>query len=202
LTQSECISRETAVYKWYCVHCCYAESFKSAGITVSHFFSMLPSTLKYLYSVEPVRMHFPVYKWYCVHCCYAALHTVSFVHGKMHSDWFNGIEILQSRWQHGEKVGYCYPSGLERLFLSGTYMSRWSRKGKRFDFQKMFYFLFKLKKKFLWISKAVNLILISLWLHLEISGTNNNGRTDSPGLIFPWFFPVLPGECRNNNLTL
>jgi len=25
--------------------------------------------------------------------------------GKMHSDWFNGIEILQGRWQHGEKVG-------------------------------------------------------------------------------------------------
>jgi len=33
--------------------------FKSAGITVSQFFSMLPSTLKYPYSVEPVRMHFP-----------------------------------------------------------------------------------------------------------------------------------------------
>jgi hypothetical protein len=32
--------------------------------------------------------------------------------GKMHSDWFNGIEILQGRWQHGEKVGYSYPSGL------------------------------------------------------------------------------------------
>jgi hypothetical protein len=32
--------------------------FKSAGRTVSHFFSMLPSNLKYLYSVEPVRMHF------------------------------------------------------------------------------------------------------------------------------------------------
>jgi hypothetical protein len=31
----------------------------------------------------------------------------------MHSDWFNGIKILQGRWQHGEKVGYCYPSGLE-----------------------------------------------------------------------------------------
>ena len=30
---------------------------RSAGITVSHFFSMLPSALKYLYSVEPVRMH-------------------------------------------------------------------------------------------------------------------------------------------------
>ena len=34
--------------------------------------------------------------------------------GKMHSDWFNGIEILQGRWQHGEKVGYSYPSGLEK----------------------------------------------------------------------------------------
>jgi len=34
--------------------------------------------------------------------------------GKMHSDWFNRIEILQSRWQHGEKVGYFYPSGLEK----------------------------------------------------------------------------------------
>jgi hypothetical protein len=32
----------------------------------------------------------------------------------MHYDWFNGIEILQGRWQHGEKVGYCYPSGLEK----------------------------------------------------------------------------------------
>jgi hypothetical protein len=43
----------------------------------------------------------------------------------MHSDWFNGTEILQGRWQHGEKVGYCYPSGLEKFFISGTYMSRW-----------------------------------------------------------------------------
>jgi len=23
----------------------------------------------------------------------------------MHSDWFNGIEILQGRWQHGGKRG-------------------------------------------------------------------------------------------------
>jgi hypothetical protein len=39
----------------------------------------------------------------------------------MHSDWFNGIEILQGRWQHGEKVGYCYPSGLEKaLFKVGN----------------------------------------------------------------------------------
>jgi len=34
--------------------------------------------------------------------------------GKMHSDWFNEIEVLEGRWQHGEKVGYCYPSGLEK----------------------------------------------------------------------------------------
>jgi hypothetical protein len=32
----------------------------------------------------------------------------------MPSDWFSGIEILQDRWQHGEKVGYSYPSGLEK----------------------------------------------------------------------------------------
>ena len=46
---------------------------KSAGITVSHFFSMLPSTLKYLYSVELVRMHFPVYQWYWVQCCFFSM---------------------------------------------------------------------------------------------------------------------------------
>ena len=34
--------------------------------------------------------------------------------GKMHSEWFNGTELLQGRWQHGEKVGYCYPSWLEK----------------------------------------------------------------------------------------
>jgi hypothetical protein len=41
----------------------------------------------------------------------------------MHSDWFNGIETLQGRWQHGEKVGYCYPSGLEKtLFKYDVYV--------------------------------------------------------------------------------
>jgi hypothetical protein len=49
---------------------------------------------------------------------HAALHTVSFVYGKMHSDWFNRTEILQDRWQHGEKVGYCYPSGLEKTLCN------------------------------------------------------------------------------------
>jgi hypothetical protein len=32
----------------------------------------------------------------------------------MHSDWFSEIEILQARWQHGEKVGYGYHSRLEK----------------------------------------------------------------------------------------
>jgi hypothetical protein len=42
----------------------------------------------------------------------------------MHSDWFNGIDILQDRWQHGEKVGYCYPSGLEKtLYKWEVYVS-------------------------------------------------------------------------------
>jgi len=41
----------------------------------------------------------------------------------MHSDWFNGIEILHGRWQHGEKARYCYPSGLEKsLFKWDIYV--------------------------------------------------------------------------------
>jgi hypothetical protein len=64
---------------------------------------MLPSILKCLYSVEPVRMYFPA-KQTCTNV----------TDGKMHSDEFNGIEILQGRWQHGEKVEYCYRSRLEK----------------------------------------------------------------------------------------
>jgi hypothetical protein len=41
----------------------------------------------------------------------------------MHSDWYNRIEILQVRWQYGEKLGYCYSSGLEKtLFKWGIYV--------------------------------------------------------------------------------
>jgi hypothetical protein len=46
---------------WSGVHICLPlrkSIFKSSGITVSHFLSMLPSALKYLYSFETVRMHF------------------------------------------------------------------------------------------------------------------------------------------------
>jgi hypothetical protein len=75
---------------------------------------MLPSTLKYLYSVEQARMHFPTKKP-CTNdtVCNASRSTAHSIIcaclfcGKMHSEWFNGIEILQGRWQHGETVGYC-----------------------------------------------------------------------------------------------
>jgi hypothetical protein len=74
-------------------------------------------------------MHFPAKQpctndtWNRFECAVGSVrhpqHTQSIIctrlfRGKMHSDWFNGIEILQGRWQHGEKVGYCYPSGLEK----------------------------------------------------------------------------------------
>jgi hypothetical protein len=52
-----------------------------------------------------------VYKWRSI--AHSIICTWLF-RGKMLYDWFNGIEILQGRWQHGEKVGYCYPSGLEK----------------------------------------------------------------------------------------
>jgi hypothetical protein len=74
-----------------------------------------------------------VYKWYCVQCCIAALHTVSFVHG-----CFEEICILTGSTEYvyfkvdgtmEKKWDTVIPADLKRLFVSGTYMSRWSRKG-------------------------------------------------------------------------
>jgi hypothetical protein len=55
----------------------------------------------------------------------------------MHSDWFNRIEI-PGRWQHGEKVGYGYPSRLEQtlckwdvyvpLVMKGLNLSTYGKK--------------------------------------------------------------------------
>jgi hypothetical protein len=74
---------------------------------------MLPSTLKYL--------------------CDAALHTVSFVHGcfagkciltgSTEQRYFKVEGSMKKKW---DTVTSAY---LKRLFVSGTYMSRWSRKG-------------------------------------------------------------------------
>jgi hypothetical protein len=41
----------------------------------------------------------------------------------MHSDWFNGIEILGME----KKWGTVIPADLKRLFISGKYISIWSR---------------------------------------------------------------------------
>jgi hypothetical protein len=67
--------------------------FKSAGLTVAHFFSMLPSTLKYLYSVEPVRMHFPA-KQPCTNdtACNAANSIPLFLHAAIY------LEVSLFRW--------------------------------------------------------------------------------------------------------
>ena len=96
---------------------------------------MLPSTLKYLYSVEPVRMHFTA-KQPCANdtVCDAGMQHCTQYRGKMHSDWFNGIGILQGRWQHGEKVGYCYPSGLEKTLCKWDIYVALVMKGLIFKF--------------------------------------------------------------------
>jgi hypothetical protein len=49
--------------------------------------------------------------------------------GKMYSHWFNGIEILQGKWQYREKWDTVIPADLKRLFVSGTYYVRLVTKG-------------------------------------------------------------------------
>jgi len=61
--------------------------------------------------------------------------------GKMHSDWFNGTEILQGRWQHGEKVGYCYPSGLEKTLCKWDIYVRLVTKGLRSELRIHYYMI-------------------------------------------------------------
>ena len=64
---------------------------------------------------------------------HAALHTVSFVHdyfagkciltGSMEQIYFKVDSSMEKKWDTG------IPADLKRLFVSGTYMSLWSRKG-------------------------------------------------------------------------
>jgi len=70
--------------------------FSSAGIRVSHFFSILPSTLKYPYSVEPVRMHFPT-KQPCTKdtVCNAAMHHCTQYHLYTAVSWENPFWLVQ-----------------------------------------------------------------------------------------------------------
>jgi hypothetical protein len=61
----------------------------------------------------------------------------------MHSYWFNGIDILQGRWQHGEKVGYCYPSGLEKTLCKWEIYVPLVTKGLRHNNVSAFIYLSK-----------------------------------------------------------
>jgi hypothetical protein len=53
--------------------------------------------------------------------------------------WFNGIEIFQVRWQHGEKMGYCYPSGLEKTLGKWDIYVPLVKKGLTFETVKLSY---------------------------------------------------------------
>jgi len=49
--------------------------------------------------------------------------------GKMHSDWFHGVEIVEGRWQHGEEVGYWFPSTIWKwgMYVARTAVAQWLR---------------------------------------------------------------------------
>jgi len=65
----------------------------------------------------------------------------------MQSDWFNEIEILQGRWQHGEKVGYCNPSGLEKT------LCKWD------------IYVLLVTKRLIHITATVNHVIVIIYLH-------------------------------------
>jgi hypothetical protein len=91
---------------------------------------------RHIYTVCPTyKESFQVHRDYSIPLFfYFAIYHSSIAHsiictrlfrGKMLSDWFNGIEILQGRWQHGEKLGYCYPSGLEKTLCKWDIYTVW-----------------------------------------------------------------------------
>jgi hypothetical protein len=98
--------------------------FKSTGKTVSHFFSMLPSILKYLCSVETVRIHFSA-KQPCTNdtVCNAALQHCTQYHlytgkciltGSTDQRYFKIDGSIEKKWDT------VIPADLKRLFVSGT----------------------------------------------------------------------------------
>jgi hypothetical protein len=68
---------------------------------------------------------------YCVQCFYAALHTVLFVHGyfagkciltgSTEQRYFKLVGSMEKKWDT------VIPADLKRLYVNGTYISRWSR---------------------------------------------------------------------------
>ena len=137
-------------------------------ITVSHFFSILPFTLKYLCPLNQSECIFPrnsrVQMILCAMLLCSIAHSITctwLFRGKMHSYWFNGIEILQGRWQHGEKVGYCYPSGLEKTLCKWDIYVPLVTKGLNLTYYK--------PNEFLAISKSTYLIWVQNWIFLKLN---------------------------------
>jgi len=108
--------------------------FKSAGKTVSHFFSVLPSiylevSLFRWTSQNAFFRETAVYKWYCLqwclqHCTLYHLCTGKCIlTGSTEERYFKVDGSMEKKWDT------VIPADLKRLFVSGTYMSRWSRKG-------------------------------------------------------------------------
>jgi len=96
------------ISKYYCHHskCLLLSPFMTSGTYMSHFKESFQARWD---NSIPLFLHAAIYS----SIAHSIICTRLF-RGKMHSDWFNGIEILQGRWQHGEKVGYSYRSGLEK----------------------------------------------------------------------------------------
>jgi hypothetical protein len=68
--------------------------------------------------------------------CIAQYHLYTAVSWETHSDWFNGIEILQGRRQHGEKVGYSCPSGLKKTLCKWDIYVPLLTKGLKYNSRK------------------------------------------------------------------
>jgi hypothetical protein len=100
----------------------------NAAVIIEH--SIICTVYTVLHTVSFVQcvLYCTQYHLYTVHCtnntlCNAACilaHSIIWTRlfrEKMHSDSFNGIDMLQVRWQNGEKVGYCFSSGLEKTLF-------------------------------------------------------------------------------------
>ena len=136
-TSQNAFSRETAVYKWYCVQRCiagricptYKESFQSSWDNsiplFLHVAIYLEVSLFRWTSQNAFSRETAVYKWYCVQCCIAGLICPTYKESFQVS-WDNGIPLFIHEKNKWDTV---IPADLKRLFVSGTYMSCCSRKG-------------------------------------------------------------------------
>jgi hypothetical protein len=98
------------------IHPTYKESFLVRWDNSIPLFSMLPSTLKYLYSVEPVRMHFPTKKKKKNDTVYNA--TYSFAHYHLYTAEIMFVAPRSLRHFGPERWDHCV-----FLKILGTWLS-------------------------------------------------------------------------------